>query len=955
MLALYRSGRQAEALEVYREARRVLSTRSASSPGPSCGACTAACCARTRRSSSSRAPTELPRELDADRAPPLVGRDARARAAARALGARRGPAPAPRRGRRRARDRQDPARRRAGRRGPSPRRRGACPPAATARRRVLGRAGRSSRRRTRPTLLVARRRRRARPPRCAPSCASGCGQPRAVRCSSSSTGDDAERSADVGADDALVLEPLDVDAVRAIARLTRPRTRRRSRRRVAARRQRRRAAPRARARRPSGRGARRRAGSSAVAERTAAGRAELRSMEAELAGGVIDAAGRAASASPDRRTPATRRCVCPFKGLASFDVADAPYFFGRERLVAELVARLVGAPLLGVVGPSGSGKSSVVRAGLLPALAGGVLPGSEDWAQVRHAPGRASAARARDAAAGIGRDGRVRARRRPVRGDLHGLPRRGASARAFVAELVAPAAADAASSCSRSAPTTTGAAPPTRSCRRLLAAHHVLVGAMRRDELRRAVERPARARRPARRAGAHRRAGGRRRARAGRAAAALDRAARALAAARRAPAAPGRLRGAPGGVRGAVARHAEDAFARLDADAAGRRARRALRLAAEGGARRGRAPARRARRARRARGRPPTSSRVLTDQRLLTVSAGAVELAHEALLREWPRLRGWLEEDAEGRRIHRRLRRRARVARARARRRTRCTAARASPRRSSGGAGAHGLTSCEREFLAASDALRPPPPHRAPPAASRSRSGRCSSRSSRSRWSPSWRSTSATNADARNIALSRQLGLESERLSQLGPRTRRAALAHRPRHVADRRGRGARCARRPRRSIRYTEIKADSVRASTAAFTPTARAVTAGCRRRGDRCGTLRHSGGRSAAGEARRGEGGSLLALSGDRIALGFADGTVLVTDQSLEAPHAAARGIGQGGRERWRSAATGASSRLDRATARCTCSRQTSGRDETFSGGQGAVHGVDLNAAGTQIASAG
>src|SRR3954447_26411916 len=42
---------------------------------------------------------------------------------------------------------------------------------------------------------------------------------------------------------------------------------------------------------------------------------------------------------------------------------------------------------------------------------------------------------------------------------------------------------------------------------------------------------------------------------------------------------------------------------------------------------------------------------VLTDRRLLTVSAGAVEVAHEALLREWPRLRSWLDEDAEGRRV----------------------------------------------------------------------------------------------------------------------------------------------------------------------------------------------------------------------------------------------------------------------------------------------------------------
>ena len=38
---------------------------------------------------------------------------------------------------------------------------------------------------------------------------------------------------------------------------------------------------------------------------------------------------------------------------------------------------------------------------------------------------------------------------------------------------------------------------------------------------------------------------------------------------------------------------------------------------------------------------------VFTESRLLTVDDGAVEVAHEALLREWPRLRSWLEEDAE--------------------------------------------------------------------------------------------------------------------------------------------------------------------------------------------------------------------------------------------------------------------------------------------------------------------
>jgi len=59
----------------------------------------------------------------------------------------------------------------------------------------------------------------------------------------------------------------------------------------------------------------------------------------------------------------------------------------RERLVAELVARLAGSPLLGVVGPSGSGKSSAVRAGLIPAIRTGVLPGSDGWRVALTRPG----------------------------------------------------------------------------------------------------------------------------------------------------------------------------------------------------------------------------------------------------------------------------------------------------------------------------------------------------------------------------------------------------------------------------------------------------------------------------------------------------------------------------------------------------------------------------------------
>ena len=75
--------------------------------------------------------------------------------------------------------------------------------------------------------------------------------------------------------------------------------------------------------------------------------------------------------------------------------------------------------------PSGSGKSSVVRAGLLPALARRRAARQRGWRQVRHPPRRAPAARAATRHGGRRRDGRARARRRPVRGDLHRVPRRG--------------------------------------------------------------------------------------------------------------------------------------------------------------------------------------------------------------------------------------------------------------------------------------------------------------------------------------------------------------------------------------------------------------------------------------------------------------------------------------------------------------------------------------------------
>ncbi len=81
----------------------------------------------------------------------------------------------------------------------------------------------------------------------------------------------------------------------------------------------------------------------------------------------------------------------PYKGLRPFDEADAAAFFGREGLVQQLLSRMGEsgelARFLAVIGPSGSGKSSVVRAGLVPALRSGGLPGSEQWYAIDLLPG----------------------------------------------------------------------------------------------------------------------------------------------------------------------------------------------------------------------------------------------------------------------------------------------------------------------------------------------------------------------------------------------------------------------------------------------------------------------------------------------------------------------------------------------------------------------------------------
>ena len=82
---------------------------------------------------------------------------------------------------------------------------------------------------------------------------------------------------------------------------------------------------------------------------------------------------------------------CPYRGLLPFEEIDAEVFYGRERLTAELTvklaAQMTSRGLVVVTGASGAGKSSLLRAGLLPKLAQGQqVAGSEHWPRVAITP-----------------------------------------------------------------------------------------------------------------------------------------------------------------------------------------------------------------------------------------------------------------------------------------------------------------------------------------------------------------------------------------------------------------------------------------------------------------------------------------------------------------------------------------------------------------------------------------
>ena len=87
------------------------------------------------------------------------------------------------------------------------------------------------------------------------------------------------------------------------------------------------------------------------------------------------------------RPPPSADSVNPYPGLAAFDADRAGFYSGRESIVDAVVERLRTDRALVVGGASGAGKSSLLHAGVIPAVASGVIDGIEAWRPLTLAPG----------------------------------------------------------------------------------------------------------------------------------------------------------------------------------------------------------------------------------------------------------------------------------------------------------------------------------------------------------------------------------------------------------------------------------------------------------------------------------------------------------------------------------------------------------------------------------------
>jgi len=381
---------------------------------------------------------------------------------------------------------------------------------------------------------------------------------------------------------------------------------------------------------------------------------------------------------------ATGALPCPYKGLAAFEPEDVDYFFGREALVDQLVRRLRRDSVLVVGGPSGSGKSSLVRAGLVPVVADGALPGGEAWRVALFTPGPRPLGElhyqlTRESSGAVPTLDALRANPALARHasatsepfllcidqfeELFTLCDDAEEQAAFVEALAAHL--DPADSRSRAVLVIRadfyGACAAFPWLTRRITENQVLVGPMDRSELRRAIEQPAR------RAGLS--------IDAGLTEAVLDEAggetgslplvAHALMETwtrRRHNTLTLDGFRAAGGVAGAIAKSADTIYDDQLDDAQRRATRRLLlRLVTPG------------------EDNPDTRRRMslaeldrdedadllrdvvsrLTAARLLTVDDASVAIAHEALIRTWPRFRAWIDEDRENLLVRQRISRAA--------------------------------------------------------------------------------------------------------------------------------------------------------------------------------------------------------------------------------------------------------------------------------------------------------
>ncbi|HEX3222955.1 MAG TPA: BTAD domain-containing putative transcriptional regulator [Nocardioides sp.] len=333
--------------------------------------------------------------------------------------------------------------------------------------------------------------------------------------------------------------------------------------------------------------------------------------------------------------------VCPYRGLLPFDAADADTFFGREDDVAACLRRLRDVRVLAVVGPSGVGKSSLVRAGVVASLARSgtpvhiTTPGPHPMDSLVGLKPRGRQTLVVDQAeeaVTLCADPDERARY------VAALAMHVGAGGALVLSLRADHLGDFA---------------PYPQIARVLEEGLYLLGPLSEEGLRSAIEGPAR------------RAGLRLepglvdllvREVEGEPAALplLSHVLRETWARREGPTLTVAGYRATGGIRQAVSRSAESVYDAMDATQRSQLRSLLLRLVMpteDGDAVRARVP--------RAKVTVDPAHEQLVERlvaaRLVTIDGDSVQIAHEALVRVWPRLRGWLDDDIEGQRLFRHL------------------------------------------------------------------------------------------------------------------------------------------------------------------------------------------------------------------------------------------------------------------------------------------------------------